>query len=231
MLTARALSRPKPPEAGAEGQPLRGFAHRRPSPVEIEGPRGCPSAAPFLAAHRAFPRAKTCVVVGMRQLLVRVGSDRPGQDPGRTPSIAAAAAFDVLVLLGAPEDRASGAFAFGRGLDFPPFLIRSEASLHEAEAEGLHARIRGSWNSRPIGLIREARRRGTEGTGPILTAASCSHSPARRPAHLGGFSGSVGISFPGLIHQTLNRASRLAPAGPPHASASRAPSGMTPVCR
>jgi len=123
MSVSEASSRPKPPEAGAEGQPLRGFAHRRPSPVEIEGPRGCPSAAPFLAAHRAFPPAKTCVVVGMRQLLVRVGSDRPGQDPGRTPSIAAAAAFDVLVLLGAPEDRASGAFAFGRGLDFPPFLI------------------------------------------------------------------------------------------------------------
>src|SRR5271154_4468777 len=113
---------------------------------------------------------------------------------------------------------ASGAFSFGRGLDFPPFLIRSEASLHEAEAEGLHARIRrSSGNSQPICLIREARRRGTEGTGPILTAACCSHSPARRPAHLGGFSGSVWVSFPCLIHETLNRASRPALA----ASASR----------
>src|SRR5271154_6184750 len=101
---------------------------------------------------------------------------------------------------------ASGAFSFGRGLDFPPFLIRSEASLYEAEAEGLHARIRGSWNSRPICLIREARRRGTEGTGPILTAASFSHSPARRPAHLGRFSGSGLIFSPRLIHETLNRA-------------------------
>jgi len=59
--------------------------------------------------HETAPRAR------------RFGSAR--SDPGRTPSIAAAAAFDVLVLLGAPEDRASGAFAFGRGLDFPPFLI------------------------------------------------------------------------------------------------------------
>src|SRR5271156_3960887 len=42
-----AVSWPKPPEAVAEGQPLRGFPHRRPSPGEIEGPRACPSAAPF----------------------------------------------------------------------------------------------------------------------------------------------------------------------------------------
>src|SRR6202167_6194997 len=106
---------------------------------------------------------------------------------------------------------ASGAFSFGRGLEFPPFLIRSEASLYEAQAEGLHARIRrSSLNSQPLCPIREARRRGTEGTGPILTAASCSQSPVRRPAHLGGFSGSVRVSFPCLIHQTLNRASRLA---------------------
>src|SRR5271154_6714017 len=110
---------------------------------------------------------------------------------------------------------ASGAFSFGRGLDFPPFLIRSEASLYEAQAEGLHARIRrSSGNSQPLCLIREARRPGTEGAGPILAAACCSHSPARRPAHLGGFSGSVWISFPCLIHETLNRASHraLAPA-------------------
>ena len=103
-----------------------------------------------------------------------------------------------------------GRFCVRARFGFPAVPDRSEASLREAEAEGLHARIRGSWNSRPIGLIREARRRGTEGTGPILTAASCSHSPARRPAHLGGFSGSVGVSFPGLIHETLNRASRRA---------------------
>src|SRR3984957_6835786 len=129
---------------------------------------------------------------------------------GRTPPIAAAAAFDVLVL---PARRrpASGAFSFGRGLDFRPFLSRSEGSLYEAQAEGLHARIRRSYgNSQPLCLIREARRPGTEGAGPILAAACCSHSPARRPAHLGGFSGSVWISFPCLIHETLNRASQHA---------------------
>src|ERR1700677_4690251 len=110
---------------------------------------------------------------------------------------------------------ASGAFSFGRGLDFPPSLIRSEASLYEAQAEGLHALIRRSpGNSQPLCLIREARRPGTEGAGPILATACCSHSPARRPAHLGGFSGSVWISFPCLIHETLNRASQRALAPP-----------------
>src|SRR5271154_6137990 len=55
-----------------------------------------------------------------------------------------------------------------------------------AQTKGLQARIRGSRKrSLPRGQMREARWRGTEGTGPILTAASCSHSPARRPAHLG----------------------------------------------
>ena len=68
MSVSGALSRPKPPEAGAEGQPLQGFAHRRPSPGEIEGPRGCPSAAPFfdprrrlVEARRTFPTAKTAL--------------------------------------------------------------------------------------------------------------------------------------------------------------------------
>src|SRR5271168_1971418 len=68
MSVSGALSRPKPPEAGAEGQPLQGFAHRRPSHGEIGGPRGCPSAAPFfdprrrpVEARRAFPTAKTAV--------------------------------------------------------------------------------------------------------------------------------------------------------------------------
>src|ERR1700688_2656548 len=32
---------------------------------------------------------------------------------------------------------------------------------------------------------------GTKGAGPILLAASCSHSPARHPAHLGWFQGSA----------------------------------------
>ena len=196
MSVSEALSRSKPPEAVAEGQPLQGLAHRRPSLGEIEGPRACPS--------------EDFVVVGMRQLLMRVDLDGSRSGPGRTPPIAAAAAFDVLVLPGAPKT-GLGAFSFGLGLDFPPFLIRSEASLYEAQAEGLHARIRrSSGNSQPLCLIREARRPGTEGAGPILAAACCSHSPARRPAHLGGFSGSVWISFPCLIHETLNRASQRA---------------------
>jgi hypothetical protein len=156
MSVGEASSRPKPPEAGAEGQPLRGFAQRRPSPLEIEEPWRRPSAARFFAAFGGRSN--------------HVAHSRP-----RRPALS---------------------FTIGRGLDFPPFLIRSEASLYAAEAEGLHARIRGSsWNSRPICLIREARRRGTEGTGPILAAASFSHGPARRPAHLGGFSGSVRVPF------------------------------------
>jgi hypothetical protein len=51
------------------------------------------------------------------------------QDRGHTSSIAAAATFDVSVLLDAREDRASGAFCVRARLDFPPVLIRSEASL------------------------------------------------------------------------------------------------------
>src|ERR1700722_17484846 len=188
---------------------------------------------PASAAARSascIPNREDCVVVGMRQFLMRIDWDGGGQDPGHTPPIAAAAAFDVLVLPGAPKT-GLGRVSFGRGLDFPPFLIRSEASLYEAQAEGLHARIRrSSGNSQPLCLIREARRPGTEGAGPILAAACCSHSPARRPAHLGGFSGSVWISFPCLIHETLNRASQPALALP-HASARRTPSGMTPVSR
>ena len=130
----------------------------------------------LLRSASRIPDREDCVVGGMRQLLMRVGSDGSGthaldrrgggvRSPG--PS-------------GRAEDRASGAFSFGRGLDFPPFLIRSEASLYEAQAEGLHARIRrSSGNSRPLCLIREARRPGTEGAGPILAAACCSHSPVR----------------------------------------------------
>lgn len=197
------MSRPKPPEAEAEGQPLQGFAHRRPSPGEIEGPRGCPSAAPF------FDPRRRPVVVGMRPHVHRFGRVRSGTRDAhhRSPRRRRSASWSFR----ARQRPASGAFSFGRGLDFPPFLIRSEASLYEAQAEGLHARIRrSSGNSQPLCLIREARRPGTEGAGPILAAACCSHSPARRPAHLGGFSGSVWISFPCLIHETLNRASQRA---------------------
>ncbi len=200
MSVSEALSRPKPPEAGAEGQPLQGLAHRRPSPGEIEGPRACPG--------RKLP-----FFVGMRQLLMRVDSDGSRAGPGTHALDRHGGGVRRLGPSGRAEDRAPGAFSFGRGLNFPPFLIRSEASLYEAQAEGLHARIRrSSGNSQPSCLIREARRPGTEGAGPILTAASFSHSPARRPAHLGRFSGSGSIFFPCLVHETLNRGSlRRAP--------------------
>jgi hypothetical protein len=64
-------------------------------------------------APRAFPTAKICVVVGMRQLLVRVDSDRSQVNPARTPSIATEAAFDVLVLLGAPKTGPRARFRSG----------------------------------------------------------------------------------------------------------------------
>ena len=53
------------------------------------------------------------VVVGMRQLFMRVIRMGPGLDPGRTPSIATAAAFDVLVLLGAPKTGPPARFRSG----------------------------------------------------------------------------------------------------------------------
>jgi hypothetical protein len=37
MSMDKSLSRPKPPKAGAEGPPLQGFDHRRPSGAEIGG--------------------------------------------------------------------------------------------------------------------------------------------------------------------------------------------------
>jgi len=168
---------------------------------------------PGSAARRSascIPNREDCVVVGMNSSLcasIRMGEVRTQDARHRSPRRRRSTSWSFR----ARRRPASGAFSFGRGLDFPPFLIRSEASLYEAQAEGLHARIRrSSGNSQPLCLIREARRPGTEGAGPILAAACCSHSPARRPAHLGGFSGSVWISFPCLIHETLNRASQRA---------------------
>ena len=146
------------------------------------------------------------VVVGMRQLFMRVDLDGSRSGPGTHALDRHGGGVRRLGPSGRAEDRASGAFSFGRGLNFAPILIRSEASLYEAQAEGLHTRIRrSSGNSQPSCLIREARRPGTEGAGPILTAASFSHSPARRPAHLGRFSGSGSIFSPRLVHETLNR--------------------------
>src|SRR6202167_875030 len=45
MSLARPLSRPKPPEAVAEGQPLQGSSQRRRSAAEVGGPRLRPSLA------------------------------------------------------------------------------------------------------------------------------------------------------------------------------------------
>ena len=45
MSLARRLSRPKPPEAVAEGQPLQGSGQRRRSATEVGGPRLRPSLA------------------------------------------------------------------------------------------------------------------------------------------------------------------------------------------
>ena len=45
MSLARRLSRPKPPEAVAEGQPLQGSGQRRRSAAEVGGPRLRPSLA------------------------------------------------------------------------------------------------------------------------------------------------------------------------------------------
>src|ERR1700722_15353156 len=115
MSVSEALSRPKPPEAGAEGQPLRGFAHRRPSPGEIEGPRGCPSPAPFFEAYGG--PSKRGAASPPRRPAVSCASiwTGPRSTRGRTPSIAAAAAFDVSAPSERAEDRASGAFSFERG--------------------------------------------------------------------------------------------------------------------
>src|ERR1035438_149613 len=52
MATAKPLSRPKPPEAVAEGQPLQGFGRRLASPVEIGGP----SRRPFPLLPRSEER-------------------------------------------------------------------------------------------------------------------------------------------------------------------------------
>lgn len=83
---------------------------------------------PASAARRSascIPNREDCVVVGMRQLLMRIDSDGLGQDPGRTPPIAAAAAFDVLVLPGAPKTGLGRVFVRARfGFPAVPDPIR-----------------------------------------------------------------------------------------------------------
>ena len=139
MSVSEALSRPKPPEAGAEGQPLQGFAHRQTIACRDRGAEGM--SRPRLPSSRH-----------MRRLLVCADSDGEGRTADarpRSPRRRRSTSWSFWARRGPGPRRVS----FGRGLDFPPFLIRSEASLHEAEAEGLHARIRGSSNSRPLCLI------------------------------------------------------------------------------
>ena len=50
MLRAMPLSRPKPPQAGAEGQPLQGHSSRRQLPPKLSGP---PLGAASTLGHRA----------------------------------------------------------------------------------------------------------------------------------------------------------------------------------
>ena len=50
MLWAMPLSRPKPPQAGAEGQPLQGHRSRRPLPPKVSGP---PLGGASTLGHRA----------------------------------------------------------------------------------------------------------------------------------------------------------------------------------
>ena len=107
-----------------------------------------------------------------------------------------------------------GGFVYAGEVGFPAVPDPIRGVPLSSQTRGLQARIRGSRKrSLPRGPIREARWRGTEGTGPILTAASLSHSPARRPAHLGRFSGSARFSLAHPIRRTLDdaRPSRPSP--------------------
>src|SRR5271154_6855362 len=90
-------------------------------------------------------------------------------------------------------------------LVFPPIPEPIRGVPLSSQTKGLQTRIR--WSSKhsvPKFPMREARWRGTEGTGPILMAASCSHSPGRRPVHLGRFSGSARFSLAHPIRRTLS---------------------------
>ena len=182
------------------GRKNDGFRGNRRRPVQRRHGRARMGAFLSMGCCAFFRSSRRGVATGWRAApvlrhLAPPEIEGPWRRPSAAPFFAAFGGRSNHVAHSRPR-RPALSFTIGRGLVFLPFLIRSEASLYAAEAEGLHARIRGSsWNSRPICLIREARRRGTEGTGPILAAASFSHSPARRPAHLGGFSGSVRVPF------------------------------------
>src|SRR5271165_1626299 len=59
MLGAMPLSRPKPPQTGAEGQPLQGHSSQRQLPPKVSGP---PLAAPSTPSRRAESTASACEI-------------------------------------------------------------------------------------------------------------------------------------------------------------------------
>jgi hypothetical protein len=138
MAMAKPSSRPKPPEAVAEGQPLRGFGRRLASPAELGGASRRPFPLLPEVAFRAFRSANKTFPSTSEASFFRCSDPRePGR--GHKLSFAAAAAFDILDSRGA-KGAAFGGFrppglcgpavlSFGRGVVYPPFLIRSEASL------------------------------------------------------------------------------------------------------
>src|SRR5271166_3373469 len=59
MLGAMLLSRPKPPQAGAKGQPLQGYSSQRQLPPKVSGP---PLAAASTPGRRAESTASACEI-------------------------------------------------------------------------------------------------------------------------------------------------------------------------
>jgi hypothetical protein len=80
-------------------------------------------------------------------------------------------------------------------------------------------------SSYPAALVGSAKW-GAKGAGPILSAAYCSHSPARHPAHLGRLQTSASLCRLVLCFLSSLVRSRSVD---PYAAARRAPSGTTPV--
>jgi hypothetical protein len=59
MLRAMLLSRPKPPQAGAEGQPLQAHRSQRQLSTKVSGP---PLAAALTPGRRAESTASACEI-------------------------------------------------------------------------------------------------------------------------------------------------------------------------
>jgi hypothetical protein len=59
MMRAMLLSRPKPPQAGAEGQPLQGHSPQRQLSTKVSGP---PLAAASTPGRRAESTASACEI-------------------------------------------------------------------------------------------------------------------------------------------------------------------------